>query len=169
MSTFDYTSRDYVSIRQDLLNRAEITLPEWDSTDSSDFTNVFVDLWAYMGDVLHFYVDRAASETFLETATQRESVMAIANLMDYVPGSFRASRGFVNISLLTLPSGATSYILPKNTPLVGYDDEGNTHNFYTTKDSSTLTTLSPTASAVPVIQGTIISQEETTSTSSGNI
>lgn len=103
MATFDYTSRDYLSIRQDLINRASITIPEWDSTDASEFGNVFIDLWAYMGDVLHFYIDRAASETFLSTATQRESILAIANLMDYSPASTRASRGTCTVKLTSFP------------------------------------------------------------------
>lgn len=110
MPAFDYTSRDYFSIRQDLLNRASSLIPEWESTDASEFGNVFVDLWAYMGDILHFYVDRAASETFLETATQRESVMAIANLLDYVPASPRAARGSVVMQLSMFPESSVKSI-----------------------------------------------------------
>lgn len=104
MATFDYTSRDYISIRQDLITRSARLIPEWDTTDASEFGNVFIDLWAYMGDVLHFYIDRAASETFLDTATQRESVLAIANLMDYSPSSARASRGTCTVRLTDFPS-----------------------------------------------------------------
>lgn len=110
MPAFDYTSRDYFSIRQDLLNRASSLIPEWESTDASEFGNVFVDLWSYMGDILHFYVDRAASETFLETATQRESVMAIANLLDYVPASPRAARGSVVMQLSMFPESSVKSI-----------------------------------------------------------
>lgn len=110
MPAFDYTSRDYLSIRQDLINRASSIIPEWDTTDASEFGNVFIDLWAYMGDILHFYVDRAASETFLETATQRESVMSIANLMDYIPASPRASRGLVVMELAMFPESSVKSI-----------------------------------------------------------
>lgn len=106
MATFDYTSRDYLSIRQDLINRAALLIPEWNGDDASEFGNVFIDLWAYMGDVLHFYIDRAASETFLDTATQRESVMAIANLMDYSPVSSRAARGTCTIKLTSFPNAS---------------------------------------------------------------
>jgi hypothetical protein len=108
MATFDYTSRDYFSIRQDLLKRSALTIPEWNSDDPSDFGNMIVDLWAYMGDVLHFYVDRAASETFLDTATQRDSVMAIANLLDYTPSSPRSARGTVNLKITSFPSSSSS-------------------------------------------------------------
>jgi len=103
MSTFDYTSRDYASIQDDLLRRAQTQLPEWTNREPSDFGMVLVDLWSYMGDILHYYVDRAAGEAFLNTATQRESVLAIANLLDYVPSGRRAATASI-----TLNANATS-------------------------------------------------------------
>lgn len=82
---FDYTNRDFASIKDALLERASLIFPQWTSRDPSDFGMLFVDLWAYMGDVLHYYVDRASKEAFLETATQRDSLLAIAKLLDYIP------------------------------------------------------------------------------------
>jgi uncharacterized phage protein gp47/JayE len=116
MSTFDYTSRDYFSIKQDLLARAEQVLPEWTSRDSSDFGMLMVDLWAYMGDILHYYVDKAAQESFLSTATQRESILAIANLLDYVPTG--RTPAHASISLVATNSAATDgtpILIPKFT------------------------------------------------------
>lgn len=158
MATFDYTSRDFVSIRQDLIDRASRTIPEWNSDDSSDFANMFVDLWAYMGDILHFYIDRAAAETFLETATQRDSVLAIANLLDYRIGSVRASRGTVTIRVNSVPSGSSTYSIPQYTEFVGYDSEGTSYKFY----SSTATTSASAGEQgiVSLIQGEIVSLEE---------
>jgi uncharacterized phage protein gp47/JayE len=116
MSTFDYTSRDYFSIKQDLLARAEQVLPEWTSRDQSDFGMLMVDLWAYMGDILHYYVDKAAQESFLSTATQRESILAIANLLDYVPTG--RTPAHASISLVATNSAATNetpILIPKFT------------------------------------------------------
>ena len=116
MSTFDYTSRDYFSIKQDLLARAEQVLPEWTSRDQSDFGMLIVDLWAYMGDILHYYVDKAAQESFLSTATQRESILAIANLLDYVPTG--RTPAHASISLVGTNSAATDetpILIPKFT------------------------------------------------------
>ena len=116
MSTFDYTSRDYFSIKQDLLARAEQVLPEWTSRDQSDFGMLMVDLWAYMGDILHYYVDKAAQESFLSTATQRESILAIANLLDYVPTG--RTPAHASISLVATNSAATDetpILIPKFT------------------------------------------------------
>ena len=94
---FDFASRDYENIRRDLLNRASLIAPEWTDRDPSDFGVLLVDLWAYMGDVLHYYIDRAAGEAFITTATQRESMLALASLFDYKPYSRRASKAVVNL------------------------------------------------------------------------
>ena len=116
MTTFDYTSRDYFSIKTDLLARAEQVLPEWTSRDSSDFGMLLVDLWAYMGDILHYYIDRAAQESFLETATQRESILAIANLLDYTPAGRRASSTSIGLdATYSSASDATPILIPKYT------------------------------------------------------
>jgi hypothetical protein len=116
MTTFDYTSRDYTSIQNDLFARAQNQLPEWTSRDTGDFGVLMVDLWAYMGDILHYYVDRAAGESFLNTATQRESVLAIANLLDYLPSGRRSAK--VNIQLnanLTTATDTAPVFIPKYT------------------------------------------------------
>jgi hypothetical protein len=159
MATFDYTSRDFLSIRQDLINRAAKTIPEWDGTDASEFGNMFVDLWAYMGDVLHFYVDRAAGETFLETATQRDSVLAIANLMDYAPASPRASRGQVTVKLNSVPSGDTTYTVPQFTTFKGYDADNNEYDFYLANDLPALDLITTTQATGSIIQGSLVFNE----------
>jgi len=116
MSTFDYTSRDYASIQADLFARASRQLPEWTSREASDFGVLMVDLWAYMGDVLHYYIDRAAGESFLNTATQRESVLAIANLLDYVPSGRRSATASIQLDASnTTATDLNPVFIPKRT------------------------------------------------------
>ena len=67
MAAFDYTSRDFANIKGDLLARASRVVPEWTTRDPGDFGVLLTDMWAQMGDVLHYYVDRAAGESFLAT------------------------------------------------------------------------------------------------------
>ena len=109
--TFDYTSRDYNTIRDDLTTRMVRQLPEWTTTDPADFVAMLIDLWSYMGDVLHYYVDRAAGEAFIGTATQRESVLAIANLFDYIPNGRTSSRATVNLKIGSATATDASPIL----------------------------------------------------------
>ena len=49
----------------------------------SDFGIVLLELMAYMGDVVHFYIDRMAGESFLPTAITRKSVVNLLKLIDY--------------------------------------------------------------------------------------
>lgn len=116
MSNFDHTSRDFSSIQADLLRRAQDQIPEWTSREESDFGTMLVDLWAYMGDILHYYVDRAAGEAFLQTATQRESVLAIANLLDYVPAGRRAATATITLNAAATTATDTAPVyLPRYT------------------------------------------------------
>jgi len=160
---FDYTSRDFNTVKADLLARAERVVPDWTSRDQSDFGMVMVDLWAYGMDVLHYYIDRAAGETFLPTATQRESVLALANLFDYTPRSRTSAQ-----SVLTLSnSGGEEVVIPRYTKFVARYD-GKTYNAY----SSGISTIPANSTGiVPVYEGTIVNDpsEVLTISSTGEV
>jgi len=79
----DYTSRDFASVKADLLVRARATIPEWTSTTTPDFAMMLIDLWSYVADIQNYYIDRAYTEAYLDTATQASSVRAIARLLGY--------------------------------------------------------------------------------------
>lgn len=78
-----YTSKDYESFRDDMLELITTKCPEWTDTSSSDFGVVLIELFAYIADILSFYQDRMANEAFLPTATQRKSVINLCKLIDY--------------------------------------------------------------------------------------
>ena len=160
MPTFDYTSRDYYGIREDLLTRAA-TLPigaEWDTRSPADFGVMLVDLWAYMGDILHFYVDQAAAEAYLKTATQRESVLALANLLDYTPLALNSARATVTLGQTTgfvngtvIPAG-TSFIAPSR------NTEENTI-YFVSNEAITMASSVPTV-ALEVVEGQLVTSEQ---------
>lgn len=82
----DYTSRDYASIRADLLNLVRRrTNNDWQADDPSDLGVVLLESFAYMGDLMSYYIDRAANETYVDTATQRQTLLNIASLFGYRP------------------------------------------------------------------------------------
>lgn len=129
MATFNYTSRDFSTIKDDLVARAAVSLPEWTDRNGSDFMMSLIDIWAYSADILHFYIDRAATEAFLRTATQRDSVMALANLYDYTP-NFRSS-SVATVSITN--NGASATTIPTGTQLFALDGVDRTY-FYTSND-----------------------------------
>ena len=53
------------------------------SRDQDDFTIALLDAWAVVGDVLTFYQERIANESYLRTATQRLSILELARLIGY--------------------------------------------------------------------------------------
>lgn len=87
----DYTSRDYEAIREDLIALIPNFAPKWTNRDPADFGMTIIELFSYLGDELNFYIDRALNESFLSTASQRNSVLQIAKILGYVPTGATAS------------------------------------------------------------------------------
>jgi len=106
----DYTGRDYYSLREALIARIQDRIPEWTASDPADFGVALVEAFAYMGDLISYYIDRTANETFIQTAVQRSSILNIAATYGYTPAGYRqasASITFSNASdaEITLPTG----------------------------------------------------------------
>lgn len=157
---FDYSSRDYATIKADLLSRASRVAPEWTDRNPSDFGMILVDLWAHMGDVMHYYIDRAAGESVLATATQRESVLAFANLLDYVPSGRTSAQG----TMLLVNSSDTNVIVPAYTRLVARYDN-STYQVYV---SDAVTVPANSNATASIREGTIVNSPAETLTNSAN-
>jgi uncharacterized phage protein gp47/JayE len=82
-SQIDYTSKDYASLRETLLQLATDKLPEWTDHSPNDLGVLLLELFAYMGDALFYHQDRIAAESFLETAIERRSVVQLLRLIGY--------------------------------------------------------------------------------------
>lgn len=158
--TFNYANRTYATIREDLLSRASNIIPEWTDRDPSDFGMLLVDLWSYMGDVLHYYVDRAGREAFITTATQRESLLAYANMFGYKPSGRESANATVYVSN---SSSASTYTLPSGSSFSGVSD--NTRYYFYTPTEVTINPGGTTA--FEVFEGTQIKDEVLTSSSLG--
>jgi hypothetical protein len=99
-----YTTRDYQSIRTELLNYVRTYYPDLiqDFNDASIFS-VFLDLNAAVADNLHYHIDRSIQETVLQYAQQRSSIYNIARTYGLkLPGQ-RPSVALVDFSI-TVPA-----------------------------------------------------------------
>lgn len=81
--TIDYTNKDFQSLRQAMLALAQYRLPEWTDQSPADLGMLLIDVFAYMGDVILYYQDRIANESFLQTAVERRSVLNALSLVGY--------------------------------------------------------------------------------------
>ena len=66
-----YTSRDYNSIKSDLLSAINAVTSNWTSREESDPGIILLNLMSYLGDNLSFNLDMEALEMYLPTVTQR--------------------------------------------------------------------------------------------------
>jgi hypothetical protein len=75
-----------------LVGLAKGIMPDWQTVgEAGDFGTLLLELYAYMGDVTNYYIDRLSSEAFLGTAVRRQSVMYIADMFGYTPLGQRAA------------------------------------------------------------------------------
>jgi len=82
----------------------------WRPGINGDYQRMLIEAWAYLADVLTFYQERVANEAFIGTATQRESLLRLASLIDYHPSPGAAASGLVAFTIaanqsLTIPAG----------------------------------------------------------------
>jgi len=77
----NYMDKDFDSLREALLALAAQKLPGWTDHSANDPGVVLLDLFAYMGDLILYYQDRIANESFLDTAVERRSVINLLRLI----------------------------------------------------------------------------------------
>lgn len=100
----DYTGRDYGRVLAALRKEVPRKLPEWkDFANEADFGNVMLELFAYVADILSYYQDRVANESFLSTAVTRRSVIEHLRLIGYRMGTAAPAAATLTV---TVPAGA---------------------------------------------------------------
>ena len=121
-----YLNKDFNSFRADLIEFTKTYYPD----TFNDFTEgspglMFMEMAAYVGDVLSYYVDTQLQETFLDTAQERTNLFHLAYTLGYRPKV--ASTSVTDIDLFQLvPSKETNglyepdfdYALTINQPTV---------------------------------------------------
>ncbi len=96
----NYTSRDYESIKSDLLEHARRYYSDvYKDFNQASFGSLMVDTVAYIGDILSFYLDYQANETFLDTASEYENIIKLGRQLGYKFSSTNSSTGMVALYL----------------------------------------------------------------------
>lgn len=130
LSAIEYRTGTFGSFRLAILERLAQT-PELSALSTrltDDYAVTIVELWAAVADILTFYQERVANESFLRTAVQRDSLLRLVRLIDYelAPAvSATAPLAF------TLERGATASI-PTGTRVQSVPAQGETPQKYET-------------------------------------
>ena len=99
-----YTTRDFQSIRTELINFTRTYYPETvDNFNDASVFSVLMDLNAAVTDNLHYNIDRSIQETVLQYAQQRSSIFNIARTYGLKVPGMRPSVSLVDFSI-TVPA-----------------------------------------------------------------
>ena len=108
-----YLSKDYNSFKDQLMDFAEVYFPN----NFNDFSEgnpgmMFMEMAAYVGDVLSYYTDTQLQESFLLLAKEKENLFNLAYAMGYKPKVVDASNVDLEIFQLLPSTGASGNYSP---------------------------------------------------------
>ena len=96
-----YTSRDFETIKEDLVNYARRYYPDtFKDFNEAGFGALMLDTVSYVGDVLSFYLDYSVNESFLDTAVEYNNILKLGKQMGYKFGGNPTSYGVATLYVI---------------------------------------------------------------------
>lgn len=96
-----YTSREFGSIKEELVRHAKRYYPEqFQDFNEAGFGSLMLDTVAYVGDMLSFYLDYQANESFLDTANEFNNVVKLSKQLGYKVDNSVSSIGIASFYIL---------------------------------------------------------------------
>lgn len=156
-SALSITSLDFDTLKSNLKTfmKSQTTLKDYDFEGSN--INVLLDILSYNTYINSFYTNMAISETFLDSAQVRDSVISHAKHINYLPSSAKSPKALIDITFTTNGIG-NAFEIPKGTQFSGQNANGS---FVFTTDHN-ITALSTTGtfnfSNVAIYEGTYVTE-----------
>ncbi len=103
--TVNYLSRDFSSIRGDLINYLKTFFPEqWQDFNVTSPGMALLELNAYVGDLLSYATDKKYNELFIDGVQERRSVYRLAKTFGYKPPGVRPAMSVADIIIEVPPT-----------------------------------------------------------------
>ena len=123
--------------------------------DSDDFTIAFLDATSIVLDILTFYEERLANESYLRTAVQLQSLTELSRLIGYQPAPGVAAATYLAFTLKTTPGfppdpSTPPIIIPAGTQTQSVPAQGQTPQTF---ETSAAIPAKPDWNALPVQTG----------------
>jgi hypothetical protein len=122
-----YIDRDFSSFRNKLIEYSKTYFPNTYNDFSDTSTGMlFMEMAAYVGDVLGFYLDNQIQETFIQRARQTENLFNLAYLLGYRPKVTTTATTNIDFyqlipskvsSGVTVPDWDYCLLIPENTEI----------------------------------------------------
>ena len=96
-----YTSRDFESIKEDLVQHAKRYYSDgYRDFSEASFGSMILDTVAYTGDILSYYLDYHVNESFLDTSLEFENIRKHARALGYKFSGAPSSFGTISLFIL---------------------------------------------------------------------
>ncbi len=173
----DYTDRDFDSIKERLTILIRSVFPDWTDFNVANFGNILLEMKAFVGDVLGFYLDAQGRESRFATVTLRKNMIALAKLIGFQLSGASAATTQETITLdqsaaanVTIPAGTiikTRSVEPLTfqtltdlviaTPLTsGFVDVENSENQQEVFSSTNLPSQAFELGFIPFLDGSLV-------------
>ena len=108
-----YLSRDFASLKQNLIDFTKNYFPNtYQDFNETSPGMMFLEMAAYVGDVLSYYTDVSLQETFILQASERQNILNIAQSLGYKPKNSIASSVKLDVFQLVPSKTVGSDIVP---------------------------------------------------------
>jgi len=127
--TVNYLSRDFTTIREDLINYLKTFFPEqWQDFNVTSPGMALLELNAYVGDLLSYATDKKFNELFIDGVTERRSVYRLAKTKGYKPPGVRPAISIADVIIEVPPTanGPDTAYLPVFRPDMKVKGAGQT-------------------------------------------
>lgn len=113
----NYSARDFQSIKQQLIQHAKKYYPDsYKDFSEAGFGSFVMDSVAYVGDILSFYLDYQANESFFDTANEYNNVIKLAKQIGYKfrenPSSYGIATFFILVPANTIGNAPDPRYIP---------------------------------------------------------
>lgn len=168
MATNPLIDLDFDQIKSaiiDYIKNSDTTFTDYNFEGSA--LNSIIDILAYNTHTNAYYANMLHSESYLDTAQKRSSVVSRAKELGYTPKSTTGSNAFVNVYTDGLSTQSTVFYIPRGSVFTSSNDSGS-YQFLAKNDYfSKLDTLNGTRHVfadVNLVSGTYLSNSFTVNT-----
>jgi hypothetical protein len=141
LSAIAYRVGTHATFKSSML--AELSDPELPALvtlrarDDSDFSIALVDAWAVALDILSFYQERIANESYLRTAVDQRSMIELARLVGYKPSPGVAASAFLAFTISSAPGSPDNVPIPAGSRVQSVPAPGQSPQVFETSSDLT--------------------------------
>ena len=151
-----YLNRDFSTLRDQLITYAKTYFPNtYNDFSPASPGMMFMEMAAYVGDVLSFYLDNQIQETYIQYARQTDNIFDLAYMLGYKPKTTSAATVILDFyqtvpsitsgsNNITVPDFSYSLLVPTNTTITSNTDSNLTFIIKDKIDFSFSSSLDPT-------------------------